>query len=159
MSTQAPQRRSLRFDDWDQVLADVEMLAQQGYENAERGNWSLGQNCEHMAKPLEMAVDGFPKVASWPVRVVTRMLVLKKMLRHDRINFRARAPAFVVPADNVDDAGGIEHLRQAIERFRNHRGEFAPHVAFGQLDRDDWVHTMLWHCEHHLSFLVPHDAK
>ena len=59
-----------------------------------------------------------------------------------------------IPED-CDEGEGIERLRQAIERFHCHQGEYQTHMVFGKLTREQWTHQQLWHCEHHLSFLLP----
>lgn len=148
-------RRKLRFDDWEDVIADAEMLKAQGYDHASYGTLSLGQITSHLATVMSGAVDGYPKLLPWPLRVMIRFLFLKKMLRHEPSNVKVKTPPSLAPPKHCDDDVGIERLRAEIERFRNHKGEYHPHIAMGRLSREQWKHQQLWHCEHHLSFLVP----
>ena len=149
------ERRKLRFDDWDDVIADAELLRERGYDHASHGTLSLGQITSHLATVLSGAVDGSPKLYPWPMRVMVRFLFLKKMLRHEPSSVRVKSPQSLTPPEQCEDDVGIERLREEIERFRNHEGDYQPHVIFGKLSRDEWKHQQLWHCEHHLSFLLP----
>ena len=149
------ERRRLRFDDWEDVISDAEMLRDHGYDHASYGRLSLGQITSHLATVLSGAVDGYPQLAPWPLRVMIRLLFLKKMLRHEPSNVRIKSPKSLAPPEHCEDDAGIEQLRTAIERFRKHEGAYHPHMAMGKLSRDEWMQQQLWHCEHHLSFLVP----
>lgn len=153
------ERRKLRFDDWDDVIADTEMLKERGYDHASYGTLSLGQITSHLAAVLSGAVDGYPKLYPWPMRVMIRFLFLKKMLRHEPSNVRVKSPQFLSPPAQCDDDAGIDRLREEIERFRNHKGEYHTHLVLGRLTRDEWKHQQLWHCEHHLSFLLPKESS
>ena len=68
------------------------------------------------------------KLAPWPLRVMIRLLFLNKMLRHEPSNVRIKSPKSLAPPEHCEDDAGIEQLRAAIERFRNHEGEYHPHV-------------------------------
>jgi hypothetical protein len=144
-------RRTIRFHDFDEVLADADALLAKEYERA--GNWGLGQVCNHLAATMEMSLDGFPSLMPWPVRVVARRFALKKVLQHEPFRRTAPAPAYLLPPESNDDRVGVERLRAAIARLKAHVGEMKPSPVFGQLSPEEWREVHLWHCEHHLSFL------
>jgi hypothetical protein len=148
------ERRKLRFNDWDEVLHDLDGIKGE-YHNARRGNWSLGQICNHLATIMECALDGFPSSLPWPMQRVLKVFFLPAHLRHDQLNLRFPTPPFARPPQATSDEEGVARLRAAIERFRQPDAEYVSHVAFGELTRDQWKHQQLWHCEHHLSFLLP----
>lgn len=52
-----PQRRELKFLDFDNVIRDVEQLQARGYSRA--GNWNLAQVCGHLADWMSYPLDGF----------------------------------------------------------------------------------------------------
>ena len=56
------ERRRLRFDDWEDVIADAEMLRDHGYDHASHGTLSLGQITSHLATVMSGAVDGYHAV-------------------------------------------------------------------------------------------------
>ncbi len=155
MTKQQPQRRALRFDEWADVLADIESLQSHGYDRARRGNLSLDQICNHLAIVMEDALDGFPKNMPWPMRKLLRLLFLKGMMQHKQFSLRFPAPPFANPLAPVDDGVGAERLRAAIKRFSAPDATYVMHLAFGNLTPEQWNHQQLWHCEHHLSYLIP----
>ena len=147
------ERRSLRFHTFDEVIAETERLLGTGYDRV--GVWSLGQICEHMALVVTMSMDGFPSKFPWPMRVVARWLYLRPILAHRVFRKRLPAPKYLLPSEMADDASGVERLRGAVRRFGAHPGPFAPSPVFGDLTPEQWREIHLWHCEHHLSFLLP----
>ena len=149
------ERRSLRFDDWDDVLAEVEALRAGGYETAGWGTLTLGQACVHLASVLETAVDGTSEGLPGPLRWILKKLFLKSMLAHKPSNVRAKTAKSFEPPQQISDEEGIERMRQVIDKFENHQGDYEPHLLFGKLSREEWKHQQLWHFEHHLGLLVP----
>lgn len=152
-------RRTLRFDTWEEVFADIENLQSTGYDHASYGKLKLGPMCVHLARVLEGAVSGFPKVFSWPFRIIARWLFLSRMLAHKPMNLRVRTDPSMEPPTDITDEEGVARFRHAIDAFRNHTGEYEPHLVFGKLTREQWLHQVLWHTEHHLSFLIPREVS
>jgi hypothetical protein len=146
-------RRTLHFHNYDEVLADAGALSAHGYERA--GQWGLGQICHHLAAAMEQSLDGFPSLLPWPVRLVARWFVLKKVLRHDPFRRTVAAPVYLLPPDTNDDPSGLARLRVAIDRLKGHAGELHPSPVFGRLSPEQWREVHLWHCEHHFGFLRP----
>jgi hypothetical protein len=144
-------RRTVRFHNYEDVLADADTLLAKGYERA--GTWGLGQICHHLAAAMEKSLDGFPSLLPWPVRLVARGFVLKKVLRHEPFRRTIAAPAYLLPPDSTDDPSGLERLRVAISRLKGHPGEMQPSPVFGRLSSEEWREVHLWHCEHHFGFL------
>ena len=147
------ERRTLRLHSLDEAACDAERLLVTGYDRA--GNWNLGQVCEHMALVMNLSIDGFPSKFPWPMRVVARWLYLRPILAHRVFRKRMPAPKYLLPLEMADDAAGVERLRGAIRRFAGHPGPFAASPVFGDLTSEQWREVHLWHCEHHLSFLLP----
>jgi len=153
------ERRNLRYYDWGDVLSDIEELKANGYDHAERGNLSLGQICNHLAIVMEAAVDGFPYRVLWPLTTIMRWILLNSMLRLEPTRLRLPAPPFASQKKPVSDEEGAARLRAAIVRFGDPQVTCAKHFAFGRLTRNEWTHQQLWHCEHHLRFLIPKSAE
>ena len=157
MSKPNGKRTELRFDEWDAVLADLETLQSVGYNRV--GQLDLGQICNHLAIIMEGALDGFPKMMPWPMRKLLRVMFLGTMMKHKPIRLRVPvAPAFAAQTEPVDDAVGVSRLQAAIARFSSPDAEYHEHLAFGRLNREQWNRQQLWHCEHHLGFLIPRNG-
>jgi hypothetical protein len=151
------ERRTLRFHDFDKVLADADQLLASGYRRA--GTWSLAQIADHLGRVVTMSLDGFPTLFFWPIRVGARWFVLPRILRHQVFRRQVRAPKFLLPANVEDDRAAVERLRGGVERFVRHTGPLHPSPIFGTLSRDEWYEVHLWHCEHHFSFLHPQSKQ
>jgi hypothetical protein len=147
------ERRNLRLPNYDAVVTDVESLLTTGYDRA--GNWSLGQVCHHLATVMEMSLDGFPTRFSWPVRLLARWFALGSILEHRVFRRLFQAPQFLQPPDSPDDRAGLERFQAVLKRLQEHRGPLQPSPVFGRLSPEQWREVHLWHCEHHLSFLLP----
>ena len=158
-SVETLKRRQLDFHSFDEVLADIDKLRTGGYDMA--GKWDLAQCCGHLSTWMNFAVDGVPK-APLPIRMMLWMLrhtVGKKKLWSviTTRKMKTGAPTFnqTVPTAGGDADGAVQGLKQSIERFRGHAGEYRPSPLFGQLTREQAAQLQLVHCGHHLSFLVP----
>lgn len=133
------------------------MVGLRGRAYRRAGRWSLGQNCEHIAKMLEQSIDGFDEKMPWLLRAMSG--VVKWMTMRTRwMPSGVKAPASFLPGDSVDDAAGVDRLVAAIDRYVNHAGPMQPSPLFGELSRGDWDQLQLIHASHHLGFIVPDDA-
>ncbi|MEZ6102197.1 MAG: DUF1569 domain-containing protein [Pirellulaceae bacterium] len=146
-------RRTLRFESFDEVLTDAEKMAD--LDGATIGNWSKGQIYKHLAKSLDMMIDGPPFVVPLPMRLAFRLLMMKRMLTH------TLTPGFKLPkraAHMVPDATsteeGLAMLRNAVARV-NGTSQRGLHPGFGKISQQQWDAFQLRHCEMHLSFIVP----
>jgi hypothetical protein len=151
-------RRQLKFDSFDDVVAEVERLRAGAYEKA--GTWDLAQVCDHLAAWATYPVEGFPK-APLPIAVILRLVratlgrgMYQKYMREGMPAGKPTMPQSVVAAGG-DPAAAIERLKSAYTRFKAHAGEYLPSPLFGQLTREEAMAIQLRHAEHHLSFLVP----
>jgi hypothetical protein len=147
------ERRTLRLAGYDDVLREAESLLASGYDRA--GNWGLAQACHHLAAVMELSLDGFPARLPWPVRLLARWFFLGGVLRHQVFRRRVSAPAYLRPPDSDDEKAALERLQAVVARLKAHAGPMQPSPVFGTLSPEEWREVHLWHCEHHLSFLLP----
>ena len=147
-------RRQVHFDTLDDVLRDAESLLRHGYQKA--GNWSLGQVGDHLGRAIRMSREGFPWAWNKVMQRLARKLFLRKFL--SRTVTHLRLPSPITVKDFVDDQEGVACLAAGIERFQQPGGDYVEHMVFGPLTEDQWTQFHLWHCEHHLSFLIPDAA-
>lgn len=155
-TSHVPGRRKLRFESFDDVLADVERL----YAGPVRtlGNWSLPQICDHLAAALNGAIDGLPLRSPWYLRLIAplikRRFLTRPMPSGFKIPNQSAIQQVLVPRDDVDADAALERLRVAVARIQSETDR-APNVVFGRLTREEADQFHLRHAEMHLSFAAP----
>jgi hypothetical protein len=154
-----PERRKPTFATLDDVVRDAERLLAKGYERA--GNWDLAQVCLHLAEWLRFPVEGFPKVPLllrpplWVVRTALGAKLKAKVLANG-FDAGTRTMPQTVFAAGEDATAAVSKLKAAADQLKAHAGPIHPSPLFGPMTKDEAVRLQLKHCEHHLSFLVPH---
>jgi uncharacterized protein DUF1569 len=150
-------RRHLKFESIDQVLAEVDRLAEA--ERAGRlghvGNWTLGQSLGHLACWAEYSYTGIPLNTPFFIKWILRSR--KQKFIHEPMRAGVKIPGVsggtlateVVP---LDEALGRVH--RALARLKSEAPTLV-HAIFGPLSHDEWVAINLRHAELHLGFHVP----
>jgi hypothetical protein len=152
-------RNELRFNDLQEILDDLDRLAQSGAVGTK--NWDLSQICEHLADWMTFPMDGFPKsplVVSLIVgllRVTRGRALLRKMISEQRMPYNQPTIPQTVHKPAADSLPSVERLRKAIHRLQEHQGFIHPSPLFGAMTYDELVALQLAHCAHHLSLLTP----
>jgi hypothetical protein len=150
-------RRILRFESIDQVLAEVDRLAEA--ERAGRlkrvGNWTLGQALGHLAAWIEFGYTSYPLRPPFFIRWFLR-------LQKRKFLYGPMRPGLKIPGvEGGTLATGPMPLDEALERFRKAMGRLkaeAPTVvspALGRLNHEESIAINLRHAELHLGFLIP----
>jgi hypothetical protein len=154
-SSNAPQRRTLHFTRIDQVLADVNQLAEAEQRGTLKmlGNWTFGQSLGHLASWVDYSYDGVPlKIPffiPWIVRPLRKQFLYKPMKPGSRI---PKVPGGTLATDVVASAPALDHFRRAFERLAiSPPGK--PHALFGKFTHQEWIAQHLRHSELHLSFM------
>ncbi len=150
--------RHLRFESIDEVLAEIERIAQADQHNQLRtvGNWTPGQIMAHVASWIEYGYDGYPlRPPPFFIRWILKWQV-KKYLR-DGMPKGARIPGVeggTYGADDLPTQEAAERLKTAFLRLK--RGEPArfDSPGFGPMDQESRVRLNLRHAELHLGFLT-----
>jgi hypothetical protein len=145
-----PGRRTLRYGNLDEIMADVDRLAA-GHMTV--GQWSLAQICRHLATTMRRTVDlpATPYDASMWVGQDQKQKFFESGLVPEGI---PTLPP-LVPLEARCEADEVEGLRQAIAYYKGSPGPNAPHIFFGFMSREEWDHFHGIHAAHHLSFAVP----
>jgi hypothetical protein len=147
-------RRTLRFETFDQYLAEAERCAAVPHRLA--GRWSYGQILTHLAQAIDCFYDGFGFQAPWFARALIAPLVKNRVLTKGMspgFNLPKTAKA-LQPSADISVADGLTHLRTALDRL-NRQDPSHPHPFFGRMTPDEVRQLMLRHAELHLSFVVP----
>ena len=153
------QRRSVVFENLDEVAGDARSLLANGYTTG--GNWNLAQVCGHLNDWMRFPIDGYPR-ASAPIRALLWLMKVtmgrKQLQRILADGFSAKTPTMpqtVHAADAISDAAAVDQFLETINRFKDFDGPLAVSPVFGELTPDEAVQLQLRHCAHHLSFLTP----
>jgi hypothetical protein len=153
-------RRSLDFRSFDEVAADVAVLASGAYTRC--GQWDLATTCDHLAKTFESGLENKPVHFPLLVRMIAPVfgpMIFRRILRTRRFPTGVKAPPSLVPENACDCADAVRRLNAAMARASDFVGPLSRHPIFGRATVEQWKDAMLIHCSHHLSFLQPGDAK
>jgi hypothetical protein len=148
------QRRKIRYQSFDEFLADAERLAERPVR--ELGNWKLAQIFDHLARSMNVSVDGTQERFPWALRIALR-LVRKRIIGHPLkpgYHVPENVAALLRPEPTASLRESLWKLRSAALRFQA-ASKFPPHPAFGMLTRDEYHTLALRHAELHLSFIEP----
>lgn len=159
MAKTEPKKRQLKFDNLDEMMAEVRSLNENGYVS--NGNWTLGQTCGHIANWMMYPLDGFP-VPPLPIRMIFWVMkktvvpgMKRKILAEGFKGGMMTAPESVPKQDKMSDQQGVDQLKAAVDRVNNHQGEFHASPLFGEMDKPMHIKVTLLHAEHHLGYLEP----
>jgi hypothetical protein len=146
-------RRTLTFTSYSEVIKEIESLQKNGYKQGK--NWNLGQICRHLAYYYKGALDGFPKMLPWIIRVTIGKLSLKQVLSKAESKEDSQTdPKSVFPPE-PDEKLAIEEALLLLKRLEQNTSPLHPSGFFGDLTNDQWKILNLGHASHHLSFLHP----
>jgi hypothetical protein len=144
-------RRTLHFNNLDEVMPDVERLLK-GHSTV--GNWTLAQICRHVATVMRRVVDLPASTPSDPSQWVSEA-EKREVLESGLIQEGLPSPPVLLPAEGLDEREEAEGLRMAIAHYKSSSGPVIPHRIFGPLTKGEWDRLQCIHCAHHLSFARP----
>ena len=148
-------RRKLHFECYDDIRRDAEMLHRSGPLTC-LGNWTAGQNYEHLAKSIDVCIDGvdytLPLWMQWIAKPFKSFFLNRPFKPGFNLPVNLE-PAFY-PREIISDEDGFQLLMKALDRIKSEPRR-APSPAFGVMPESDWIKLHCRHSELHLSFLVP----
>ncbi len=148
-------RRQLRYDSYDDLLADLDALTTGEPEVV--GNWSPAQICKHLAAAFNGCIDGVSFRANWPTRVIAKSFLKNKFLNKSLpagFKIPGTAKKQFEPEQSLDLNEQAAALRKAIARVKSDKTR-AAHPFFDQLSAEQWDQFNLRHAELHMSFVRP----
>jgi hypothetical protein len=152
-TTKVTGRRTLRFNTLDDILADIEKLAQ-AKDVRSLGNWTPGQIMKHLAIGFNNSIDGSPPIMPGPVRFILRLFFKRRLLTKPMspgFKLPKRAESLLPPPTNWED--GLTCVREGLNRLGSETKRASnPVVGSLTVDEIDQLHCR--HAELHLSFLV-----
>jgi hypothetical protein len=134
------------------MLAYAERLVAGGTKQL--GNWSLGQNLQHLALIQNASIDGYPRLMPWPVRILLKYVFKRWMLKK---GFPPSGPNVkTLSPEPIEATVALANLRAATERVKNETKR-STNPGFGEMTLAEWDLLYLRHAELHLSYCVPLD--
>lgn len=153
-----PQRRQLDFRTAEEVVADIEHLRAVGYSKTK--NWNLTQICEHLHETTKGGMDGFGFRLPWILRATIVKWVFRYALNHRKLFTGAPTFKSLMPkSQGEEDSALIDECIQTTKRAGAFDGSMEGYALLDNLSTEDWKQFMWLHASHHLSFLIPKDAK
>lgn len=145
--------RELHFQNFDEVLSEVDRLHTKGYNQA--GNWDLAQVLDHLAFFMKGPMDGYQFKVPWPIKVLLGKWVKRRILSGKKMKRGVFTPQKPLPPSGLDEAAAVKRFGEVLQRLRNHQGALLPNPFFGPMSLDEALQLNLIHCNHHLGYLIP----
>ncbi|MCB9845509.1 MAG: DUF1569 domain-containing protein [Phycisphaeraceae bacterium] len=164
INTKHVARRELRFASLDELSAELDRLeaAHHAGTLAWTGNWTPGQNFQHLARFMTCSIDGFPPgKPPLLMRTIIRLIAKRPATRGMRPPAGIKLPkqaAFFLPDPEVAFEDGLAELRGCLDRVGSGERFVAPSPVFGRLTHTQWTNLHLGHSALHLGFLHPDGA-
>lgn len=153
-NVKALERRKLHFSSLEDILADVDRLAQ-SKEIKAVGNWTPGQIFKHLALVMNNSIDGFEYYFPAPMRFVVGLFFKRKFLSSPMpsgFKLPKKASQLLPPPTSLEE--GLQNIRRALHRLQTESNR-VPSPFMGKMSREDWNQLHCRHSELHLSFLIP----
>lgn len=152
-------RRTLRFNSPDELMADVERVVASERAGTLRraGNWTTGQILGHLAAWIDYSYDGYPPALKppWFIKLILRMMKGRFMRGPLKAGVKIpKAPGGTYGTEPMPLDEGLARFRKAWDRLRRSKPT-VPNIIFGDLTHEECITGHLRHAELHLSFLHP----
>lgn len=153
-------RRDLRFEDTDQLLAELDRLGSGPVRTT--GLWSFSQILEHLRDGVYWALNRDPAAyrSNGPViEAEAGRRFYERMVRSGKMRAGVDNPNAPRTREEGDHRLPLRELRVAIQELESYSGPFPVHTFFGVLSADEWRIWNRLHCAHHLSYAEQQDSS
>lgn len=155
-----PEDRKLRFETAADLGRELDRLEAAHNESGvvSTGDWSPGENLQHVARFYKAALDGFGFMAPAPVRLVFRIIFKAVALKHTfrgGLKIPAKARPVLEPDPGVSFEEGLADLRAQLGRIDAGEKMEWPSPILGPLSHEEWSELQLRHAELHIAKLRP----
>ena len=163
INTAKAPRRTLAIASFAELRLELDRIARAHAAGTLKytGNFEGGPIFMHLALPIRYAVDGFPMMAPWPIRVLANLVLLPMIKRKPfspGFKLGRKTQAQIFPQE-VSFADGLGALQTEVQRVEAGQQMTKPHAFFGPMPHDDWVRYNLKHADLHLGFLEPGETR
>ncbi|HYD61179.1 MAG TPA: DUF1569 domain-containing protein [Noviherbaspirillum sp.] len=135
----------------DAALQKIDALAKGTVTST--GKWNPHQVFTHCAQSIEYSMSGYPApkpklFQDTAGAAAFALFSAKGKMRHGLAEQIDGAPALEAKTDTAE---ALARLRQAFLAFRQFGGAFAPHFAYGPLDKQQYEQAHVMHFYNHLD--------
>lgn len=151
-TAQVETRRTLRFENFDEMLAEVERLHSTPHRAL--GNWTLGQALGHLGRAMIGSVDGEPFRVPLHLKIIGRLFIRRRLLNHKfpaGFQLPRSAAKKLIPEPDCSYEEGLATLHEGLDRLKQSDRRIA-HPVIGRLNVEQWNRFHLRHAELHLGF-------
>ncbi len=146
-------KNSLRLSSLDSTRKLLETI----YSNPKfrsTGQWDANSVLHHCAQSIEYSIIGYPENKNILFqktigKVVLTVFLSKGFMKHNLADPIPGAPP--LPAASNDFSSGLERLKNAINSFTNHTGDFAPHFVYGHVSKSEYDKIHAMHIANHFN--------
>ena len=154
--TDKAERRELRFQNLDEVVAEVERLA--SGEVRTTGNHTFGQILNHLALSHDVAT-GRVQAPPPPFFMKLMMPLMKRMVINSKplkpgVKLPAKGEAFFWPDKDFDVPTAVDYFKQSVDYYQAN-GPLEKHPFFGKISKADCDELNCRHAALHLGFVHP----
>ena len=149
-------RRQLRFDSFEEIRGDVNSLVSMKVRTL--GNWTLPQILEHLARSMDMAIDGADFKSGWAIRQLGKLMKKRVLKNPMSAGFKLPKHAASLVPDELPLDKALTHFRTALKRLEAETAR-SPHPVFGEMTLEESNLLQLRHAELHLSFVAPEEES
>jgi hypothetical protein len=161
INTKKAERRELSFHCTGCLKEDLAKIegAYRAGSLRTTGNWTAGENFDHIAIMWEYALDGSPPEAKVPFIIRLIAPLMKRSMTSGKTlpaGFKIpQSASYMQPRPGCSFEDGLARLQKVLDRLD--RGEQMTHAspAFGKMSHDEWMRLHLGHAQLHLGFLHP----
>lgn len=136
----------------DEVLRELDALNLWAKADASTVTAQLA----HCAQSVEFSMIGYPAVAmkSPLFRNTIGKIAKWKFIRAGKMSHDTNAPSVGAPTpEEKTPEAAVQRLRDAISKFRAHTGPLHPHLAYGDLTREEYDTMHALHIADHFRAL------
>lgn len=151
-----PARPYLKFQSYDEMLADVDRLRSDGYTKA--GQWDLAMILDHLGKGMNAPWIPQMKVP-WPFSLVAQAMIRRMVAKRYYPNIKFPAPKAMQPTPGISIEMAYPAFMTTVEKIKNYPQPIMKNTPFGDVPTELWQQLHLLHGAHHLAFLQSRDKN
>jgi len=159
INTKKAPRRELSFHCTGCLREELDRIeaAQRAGTLVQGGNWTPGENFDHIALVWEFALDGPPAGAGVPLLIRLTGPLMKRWFTTGKTlpaGFKIpKSAAYMEPRPGTSFDDGLRRLRRVLDRLDAGERMAQRSPAFGAMTHDEWMRLQLGHAQLHLGFL------